>query len=95
MVVGVSRLELFFPENQSLKDKRQVMKKIVEKTRAKFSISIAEVDRSELWQRGNIGFSIVGVKQDHVGNAMENVCTYIESLYIGEIINTQTDIMVI
>jgi len=94
MVVGVSSIEIFLPENHSLKDKRQVVKKIVEKTRAKFYISIADISQNNLWQRALIGFSIVGVKQDHVNSAIENVCEYIESLYVGTIINTRTEIIV-
>ena len=94
MVVGVSSIEIFLPENHSLKDKRQAIKKIVEKTRAKFYISIADISQNNLWQRALIGFSIVGVKQDHVNSAIENVCEYIESLYVGTIINTRTEIIV-
>ena len=43
MVVGVSRIEIFFPEAHSLKDKRQMIKKIVDKTRAKFNVSMVEI----------------------------------------------------
>jgi uncharacterized protein len=94
MVVGVSSVEIFLPENHSLKDKRQAVKKIVEKTRVKFNISIMEVDQTNLWQRARIGFSVVGVNQDHVSSAIENVCEYIESLYVGKVIDTRTDIIV-
>jgi uncharacterized protein len=94
MIVGVSNIEIFFPENHSLKDKRQALKKIVEKTRARFNISIMEVDQTNLWQRASIGFSVVGVKQNHVSAALDNVCEYIESLYVGEIIHSRTEIIV-
>jgi uncharacterized protein YlxP (DUF503 family) len=94
MVVGVSSVEIFLPENHSLKDKRQAVKKIVERTRAKFNISIMEVEQTNLWQRARIGFSVVGVNQNHVGLAIENICEYIESLYIGKIIDTRTEIIV-
>jgi uncharacterized protein len=94
MIVGVSSVEIFFPENHSLKDKRQAIKRIVEKTRAKFNISVMEVEQTNLWQRASIGFSIIGVKKDHVSSAIENVYKYIESLYIGTIIDTKTEIIV-
>lgn len=94
MIVGVSSIEIFFPENHSLKDKRQAIKRIVEKTRAKFNISVMEVEQTNLWQRASIGFSIIGVKKNHVSSAIENVYKYIESLYIGTIIDTKTEIIV-
>lgn len=95
MVVGVSRVDLFFPENHSLKDKRQMLKKVIEKTRAKFNISMIEVEQSNLWQRARIGFVVAGVRQDHVSKAIENVHEYIEALYLGEVIDTSTEIIVI
>jgi uncharacterized protein len=95
MVVGVSRAEIFLPENHSLKDKRQAVTKIVEKTRARFNISIMEVDQTNLWQRAVVAFSIVGVRNEHVMRAIENVYEYMESLYIGEIIDRNTEIIVI
>jgi uncharacterized protein YlxP (DUF503 family) len=94
MIVGISTIEIFFPENQSLKDKRQLLKRIVEKTRGRFSISIMEIDQNNLWQRAKIGFSVIGVKQDHVNKMIDNVHEYIESLYIGSIIDTKTEIIV-
>jgi uncharacterized protein YlxP (DUF503 family) len=94
MIVGVSSIEIFFPENHSLKDKRQAIKRIVEKTRAKFNISVMEVEQTNLWQRASIGFSIIGVKKNHVSSAIENVYKYVESLYIGTIIDTKTEIIV-
>lgn len=94
MIVGISTIEIFFPENQSLKDKRQALKKIVEKTRTKFSISIMEINQNNLWQRAQIGFSVVGVKRDHVYRMIDNVHKYVESLYIGTIIDTKTEIIV-
>ncbi len=95
MIVGVSNIELFFPENHSLKDKRQTVKKIVEKIRSRFGISAMEVDQTNLWQRAHIGFAIVGVKKDHVNASIENVHDYVESLYVGEIIGTKSEIIVL
>ena len=95
MVIGVSRVEVFMPENHSLKDRRQATKRIVEKTKGKFNISIAEIESTNLWQRATIGFAVVGSKTDHVHAAIENVHNYIESMYIGKIIDTKMEIMVI
>lgn len=94
MIVGVSNIEIFLPENHSLKEKRQAIKRIVEKTRSRFNISIAEIGQNNLWQRAVVGFSVVGIRQDHVNSAVEEVYEYIESLYIGKIIDARTEIIV-
>ena len=95
MVVGLSRLVIFLPENHSLKEKRQAVRRIVERTKGKFNISIMEIDQTNLWQKATIGFAVIGVKQDHVNSTIENVSRYIESMYIGKVIGSRTEIMVI
>ena len=86
---------IFLPENHSLKEKRQAVRRIVERTKGKFNISIMEIDQTNLWQKATIGFAVVGVKQDHVEATLENVSRYIESMYIGKVIGSRTEIMVI
>jgi uncharacterized protein YlxP (DUF503 family) len=95
MVVGVSKIEVFLPESHSLKEKRQATRKIVERTKGKFNIAIMEIDRSNLWQRASIGFALVGAGRDSVLEAMEHVYDFVESMYIGNIIDTKSEIMVI
>ncbi len=95
MVVGLSRLVIFLPENHSLKEKRQAITRIVERTKGRFNISIMEIDQTNLWQKATIGFAVIGVKQDHVSSTIENVSRYIESMYIGKVIGSRTEIMVI
>jgi hypothetical protein len=95
MVVGISRLEIFLPENHSLKEKRQAIRKIVERTKGKFNISIMETDPTNLWQKATVGFAVIGAKQDHVSSTIESVARYVESMYIGKVIGSKTEIMVI
>ncbi len=95
MVIGISRIEIFLPENHSLKEKRHAMTRIVERTKGRFNISIMEIDQTNLWQKATVGFAVVGVKQDHVSSTIENVSRYIESMYIGQVIGSKTEIMVI
>jgi uncharacterized protein YlxP (DUF503 family) len=95
MVVGLSRLVIFLPETHSLKEKRQAITRIVERTKGRFNISIMEIDQTNLWQKATIGFAVIGVKQDHVSSTIENVSRYIESMYIGKVIGSRTEIMVI
>ena len=95
MVVGIARLEIFLPENHSLKEKRHAVTRIVEKTKGRFNVSIMEVDPSNLWQRATIGIAAVGVNQDHVSSVIDNVSQYIEEMYIGQVIGCKTEIMVI
>lgn len=59
MVVAIGTFELHFPEVHSLKGKRQIIKSLIGRVKAKFNASAAEVGNNELWQRGTIGISMV------------------------------------
>lgn len=60
MTVIICTIELFIPEAHSLKDKRQVVKSLVGRIRARVNASAAEVDFHDLWQRAGIGVAMVG-----------------------------------
>ena len=55
MVVGLLALEIHLPDAHSLKDKRQVVRKLKERLRARFNVAVAELDHQDLWQRATVG----------------------------------------
>lgn len=59
MVVAIGTFEMHFPEVHSLKEKRQIVRSLIDRVKAKFNASIAEVEHNDLWQRGVIGVSMV------------------------------------
>ena len=61
--VGVLTLELRLENSHSLKDKRQVVRSLKERLRAKFNVAVAEIDYQDLWQRAAV--AAVTVSPDH------------------------------
>ena len=59
MFVLYGKMEVFLPYASSLKDKRQTIQSLTNRLRKRFSISVAEVDHHDLWQRASIGFAAV------------------------------------
>ncbi len=59
MVVAIGTFEMHFPEVHSLKEKRQIVKCVIDRVKAKFNASISEVGQNDLWQRGTIGVAMV------------------------------------
>jgi uncharacterized protein YlxP (DUF503 family) len=59
MFIGVARFELFIPASASLKDKRQVLRPVLDGVRRRFTVAIAEIDHQDLWQRAALGVSCV------------------------------------
>ena len=58
-IVGVARVELHLPEARSLKDKRRVVKGLMERLHRKHRISIAETAHHDLLQRAELVLAVV------------------------------------
>lgn len=78
MNVGVCKLTLRLPENQSLKGKRRVIKSLYARIRNKFNVAIAEVDDNDSWQIATLGITCVSNSNRHVEQALDSVISYIE-----------------
>jgi len=76
MFVAIGTFELHFPDAHSLKEKRHVMRCLLDRVKAKFNASIAEVEHNDLWQRGTIGVAVVANDRTF----LEQVTTKIETL---------------
>ena len=79
MNVGVCKVRLRIPENQSLKGKRRVISSLSQRIRNKFNVSIAEVEDNESWQMATLGVTCVSNSARHTDEVMGHVISYIEN----------------
>ena len=57
--VAALELEIRIPDSQSLKDRRQVVRSLLDGARSRFAISAAEIGGQDTWQRATLGFAVV------------------------------------
>ncbi len=73
MVVGLANIDIHIPESGSLKSKRQLLKRIKDRVKNKFNVSIAEVGHNDLWQRTTIGVSVVANDKKFANQVLSKV----------------------
>jgi len=73
-----ARLTFHIPHSASLKDKRQVRRSLIEKTRHKFNAAIAEIDTQDVHQTLTIGIAVVSGDCTHRQNALDEIIRFIE-----------------
>ena len=78
MFVGVCRLNLVLPEGNSLKDKRRVVKSIIERLRHRYNVSIAEVERQDSLRRAVIGFAAVSNETVYLERLIQKIVNHVE-----------------
>jgi uncharacterized protein len=83
MFIAVGRFEFFIPDSRSLKDKRQVLRSVIQTTANKFNVSIAEVEYQDLWQRAAVGVSCVAESIAHCRKVLQEVEKLMAKTAIG------------
>ena len=78
MHVGVCRVWLHMPENASLKDKRQILRSLMQRIRNKFDVAVAEVAAQDEWTRGCLGIATVSNSAPHANEVLSKVVAFIE-----------------
>ncbi len=73
MIVGVLRLVFHIPHARSLKEKRSVVRKFRDRIRAKYDVSIAEVEAQDLHQKAIFGVAVVSADAAVCDSVLEQV----------------------
>lgn len=73
MIVGVCSFELHLPGSRSLKDKRRVVKSLVDRIHQRFRVSVAETDFHDLHQRAEISVAVVTNGEGEMEKLMEEI----------------------
>lgn len=95
MFVGVLRLTLHLPDPGSLKSKRHLLRSAIDRVKAKFNVSIAEVAENDLWQRSVVGVAAVGNDHAFVNESLDKVADFVASIHGGQIQVTARDIEIV
>jgi uncharacterized protein len=85
VIVALARLSLYIPHSHSLKEKRAVVRKLVDRMQARFKLHVAEVGGQDTWQRAVLGFALVGSEAQAVSQLADEVLRAIESMAEGEL----------
>lgn len=78
LIIGTAKIHLFANWVHSLKEKRMVVKSILDKTKHKFNVSIAEIEDQDLHQSIVIGIACVSTDKRHADSQLQNVINFIE-----------------
>ena len=93
MIVGVCTVELFIPDGQSLKSKRQVVKSLKDRIRDKFNVSVAEVGEQDLWQKAVLGIACVANETSYVNQVLDQVLNQIRAVPMVEIVQSRIELL--
>jgi len=89
MTVGIYSFEIHLPAARSLKDKRQVLRRLKDRLRAHHNIALAEgTEHHELWQRAGLTVVSVADRREPLERLFEAVHREAQKHVPGEVIET-------
>lgn len=82
------------PENQSLKDKRKVLKSVISRVRNSYNVAIAEVDDQDTWQLATLGIACVSNDAQQNNKVLSKVVDFISQSRLDiEILDYEIEII--
>ncbi len=79
MIIGTCKVYMSANWVYSLKEKRMVLKSIIDKIKNKFNVSIAEVENQDIHKSIVIGFACVTNETSHANSIIDHVINFIEN----------------
>ena len=79
--------ELFIPDCRTLKQKRAVVRPIVEGLQRRFRVASAEVGQQEKWQRADIAAAVVSGSAGHAEEVLADVERFVWSFPEVEVLH--------
>lgn len=93
MIVGAAVVELHVHGSNSLKAKRGVVRRVVDRLRQRFPLSVAEVGGQGTWQRAVIGLATVGSDARRVRQVLDRAIAFVEGLGLAEVLDSDVEIL--
>jgi uncharacterized protein YlxP (DUF503 family) len=84
---------LHLGEAASLKDKRQVVKSILDRVRNRFSVAAAEVDDLDLHQTAVLGFAAVSNSVHHARQVVTNVLEFLRGHPVAAVVDHELEVL--
>jgi len=78
MHVGMGVVRLRLPESSSLKDKRTLLRPLMDRVRRRFNVAVAEVDQLDDLRAAAIGLVCVSNDVRHANSVLSQAVTFIE-----------------
>jgi uncharacterized protein YlxP (DUF503 family) len=93
MHVGILQVTLHVPEANSLKEKRHVVKSILDRTRNRFGVAAAEVEDQDLYRKAVLGFVSVSGSHSHAKELVQKVLEALRTHPAARVIEYELDVL--
>lgn len=92
-MIGLLTLHLRLPGCASLKEKRGRLKPLLNQLHRKFNLSVAEMDRQDMWQEAIIACALVNNNGAHLQRALQTASNWVAGNWTdGDVLDERFEI---
>jgi len=73
MHIALLQIEIYMPSCHSLKDKRSVMKRLINLVRTQHNVAVAEIGNHEAWQSAHLGLVTINNEGEGTDRILQRV----------------------
>jgi len=93
MVVAVARIALSLPGVSSLKQKRSIVRRVIDRTSHQFNAAVAEVEDQDSHRRAVIGMAVISSESKHANSMIDSVVEYAITTGASPVLEQSTELL--
>lgn len=94
MTIGVAQITLYLPAAESLKDKRRVVKSLIQRAHNRFNVSMAEVADLDDRRVATLGVTCVSNSGAHCQDVLASVIAFVDgNVELGSMGEVETELI--
>ncbi len=94
MVIGLLRIEIYIESSRSLKDKRKIIKSLIQKLKSKFAnLSVSEVELLNNWKKSIIAIVTVSNEITYINSVIDKVLNFIKEGNNYQVVDTEIELL--
>jgi uncharacterized protein YlxP (DUF503 family) len=93
MVVGVCQISLSLPGVTSLKAKRSIVRKVLDRAANRFNVAVAEVGQQDAHRQAILGFAVVSGDRRHANSMLDAISSFVEESADAVVVGRSTELV--
>lgn len=92
MFIGACKLKLNIYHANSLKEKRYILRSLIDRIKKAYNISVAEVDLNDYWNSSELGLAMVSNNQKIIDSTFNKIIDLVDQESRVELIDIKIEI---
>ncbi|MDH3623703.1 MAG: DUF503 domain-containing protein [Myxococcales bacterium] len=91
--MGVCQISLSLPGVNSLKAKRSIVRRVLDRTVNRFNVAAAEIGQQDAHRTAVLGFAVVSGDRRHANSMLDSIASFVEGAGEAVVVDRSTELL--